>query len=186
MKKSFIFILGVSLFALLFTSCASIPEPSEKTTTMLYGTIDYYGSRQYAGSSTPDITNKKGGIKLTLKNLNTGRTYNLVSSNKGEFKKFNLPLGYYAIKEVGGEYSYDGRNWWFKFNPPVTNPSARFSVRQGVTNIGHIRIDVDYSGNKSQISWGNDFSGVKEQFEEKYIESTWNDQPWHTLTGSPQ
>ena len=41
MKKSILSILVAALFAAVLSSCASIPEPSEKDNNLIYGQLEF-------------------------------------------------------------------------------------------------------------------------------------------------
>lgn len=187
MKKSiFAVALAMLCSSLIFTGCTSIPEPSEKNTTMVYALVDYYGGYDYAGTSETEITNKKSDITLILKNIRTNRNYTLTSNHKGEFIRTNIPCGYYAIKEVSANYEYSERSWSVKFSPDRNNPAYRFEVSNGVTNLGHIKINANYSTENASVQWGTEFENVKMEFEDLHPESNWNSAEWTTISGDSQ
>lgn len=186
MKKVSTFMVALSVLCLSFgfMSCASIPEPSGKNKTLVYGLAEYDGSYQYAGNDTPEVTNKKSGVKLSIRHLATKRTYTRTSSSNGEFIFLNLPYGYYAIKEISTEYEYEGRKWWSSISPEKDNASARFRIREDVTNLGKIKVFADYSSGNGSATWADDFSGVQSEFSKKYPDSAWNYEDWHTFNES--
>lgn len=180
MKKIFITMVAALAASIFFASCASIPEPSEKNTVLVYGTAEYLGMYQN------DVTKRKTGIKLVLKNLDNNRSYTVESNSKGEFTKFNIPTGYYSIKEISSDFIYDDRNFTTKCEPKKTDAAARFAVKTGVTNIGHVKINVNFSDGVGYTSWGGDFNDVKNFFYSNYPESEWNFQEWRTMNGEDQ
>lgn len=191
-KKSLVahLVSGFFVFPLLiafsFSGCASIPEPSEKKSTLVYAIADYYGTYQYAGNPIPETVNKKSGIKLVIRNPNTKRSYTAVSSQKGEIIMTNVPAGYYMIKEISAEYTYDERNWWTKITPDSNNLSTRFYVKDGVTNLGHIRLYSNYSGGSGSAYWGESFEKARNVFSENHSDSSWNFEDWHIFSGIRQ
>lgn len=185
MKKT-ILLFTVAAFALVFTtftSCVSIPEPSEKNQTMVYSLVDYYGEYDYSKSK---VLNIKSGIKMILENINTNRSYTLTSNSKGEFIKTGLPEGYYSIKEISCTVDYLNRKWTMKFTPEKKSSGSRFIVKSGVTNIGEINIKSDLSNNKAFVTWGSDFDDVKFKFSQYHPDSGWNDQDWKLISGEEQ
>ena len=73
--KKVIQIISISLLSILFFSCASIPEPSEKNIALVYGSVslNFNGIASNHGMPESDVT--KSGITVKVKNVKTKKSF---------------------------------------------------------------------------------------------------------------
>lgn len=185
MKKSILSgIVAAVVAAGLFCGCSSFPEPSEKTRTMLYASVEYYGSYTFGGTSDAEVKKQVSGITVKIKNIETRREYTLLSNAKGEIIKTNLPEGTYIISEISSDFEYDGREWWTTCVPRTNDTSAYFKIREGVVNLGIIRINMNFDTGSGRISWGYSPDTARERFEYNHPDSWWSLEDWFDMIGS--
>lgn len=187
MKKSILFVAMAAIFiSVIISGCASFPEPSEKIRTMLYAAAEYYGSYTYGGSSEAEVKKLVSGISVKIKDISTKKTYTLVSNAKGEIIRTNLPEGTYIIAEIASEFEYDGRKWWSNCVPRTNDVSAYFKVREGVVNLGIIRIDINFDTGSGRTSWMNSPDSARQRFETNHSDSWWCIEDWFDMVESRQ
>ncbi len=188
MKKSIISLATALVASILLASCASIPEPSEKNKSMLYGKTDvlvmYPTESQKAGIITQ---HKKNGIYLRVKHLKSGQIYTITSNKNGEFIKTNLPEGYYEFHKISAKYNRNQsvNSFWYNFS--YNDPNIRFVIKDGVTNIGFITMKINYTSEiDNGINWAYSFNQAKDFFFDEHIDSDWTDETWTTMFGDIQ
>ncbi|MBQ1629667.1 MAG: carboxypeptidase regulatory-like domain-containing protein [Treponema sp.] len=177
MKKSVLFIL-MTLAVWLFAGCASLPEPKSSDSNMLYGFARYKGLYVFGGTSKSVSSEKVNNIRIIVKNLDDGMTYSTKTNADGEFAIEGVTAGNYVVKYLGTEYRYDGKKWQIRYNVPTSEEGARFTVSNGVTNMGRIIVNLDTDSGEDYVSWANDFEGVAQKFKQLHSESKWNDYTW--------
>lgn len=187
MKKNILSVAGAAIFiSAIISGCASFPEPSEKIRTMLYASVEYYGSYTFGGTSDAEVKKQVSGITVKIKNISTKREYTLLSNAKGEIIKTNLPEGTYIISEISSDLEYDGRKWSGSCVPRTNDVSAYFKVREGVVNLGIIRIDANYDTGSGRTSWMNSPDAARERFEYNHPDSWWSLEDWFDMVESRQ
>lgn len=180
MKKVIYTILMALATSLLMAGCASIPEPTEKYTTLVYGMGEYNGSYEFAGTESAETVTKYSGIKIVLRNAKTRNKYTFISNSRGEFLKAGLPEGTYQLIEVSTEYTYDDATWKTSI-APYNISGEEFTLSQGVLNLGKIYITVDFTNGNGSLNLVRDYNLVRNSFEQKYPDSQWNYQHWTTM-----
>lgn len=176
MKKSALFISSL-LALILLAGCASIPEPKNSESTLLYGAARYNGLYVLGGNNKSISSVKVDGIQVIVKNIDDGMTYSVVTNADGEFALEGIATGDYIIKYIGTKYKYDGKVWKLRYNIPK-DANLKFTVDGGVTNIGRIIINLDPDSGRDYLEWPKDLDKVAEMFKKLHPNSKWNAHTW--------
>ncbi|MCR5494025.1 MAG: carboxypeptidase-like regulatory domain-containing protein [Treponema sp.] len=177
MKKTVLFLLAAMVMS-MFVGCASMPEPKDENSNMLYGCARYKGLYVFGGRAKTASSEKVDGIHIIVKNFDDGMTYAAETNKDGEFYMEGVTPGHYVVKYLGTEYKYDGKKWQLRYNIPASEENAKFTVRNGVTNMGCIVINVDSDSGEDYVSWAQNLDEVKEKFANLHPNSKWSESNW--------
>lgn len=195
MKKVLNTIL-IALTTILFFSCASMPEPSEKVKTLVYGQVSFDFKGIASNYGIPESNVEKNGITIKVKNVKSKKSYVASSNNNGEFTFSNLPKGTYSVNKLSKTISFASG---FKSNIEVEEIKQikdryYFKVQNdGVVNLGQIDIDIqvtnaelEYYYYRIYTHWKKDYDSVRNFFNNKHYESNWNFEEWLTAAETMQ
>ncbi|MBQ1949487.1 MAG: carboxypeptidase regulatory-like domain-containing protein [Treponema sp.] len=178
MKKIALFLFSLLAIS-LFAGCASMPESNGKDSTLIYGCARYNGLYVFGGKDKSMSSVKIDGIQVMVMNLDDGMTYAATTNSEGEFTIAGVTPGHYIVKYLGTEYKYDGKKWKLRYNVP-SKEKSNFTVRNGVTNIGRIVVNVDPDSGCDYVTWATDLEKVAELFKKNHPGSKWLDANWST------
>jgi hypothetical protein len=180
--KKFLLIFYICV---LFTSCATIPEPTTNKNTLLIGQIIYNGERF---AFHPFNGTYKSGIAITFQYLGTKTTTTLSTDNEGTFTSIDLPDGEYLIKkvclDVANTGDYEGR----VYGAPNRNDLLKtFTIKFGhVNNIGVINwnsVAADKANmSYSNLSFNKSYDQVHNFFLTRYPDSGWLKKEWANVS----
>lgn len=170
MKKCLLAIFS-TLCVLGFSSCVSLPEPSEKVNNLVYGILDFRNIEKEK-SENPEVI-------ITIRNIDSGKSYDLSNNFKGEYIETNLPEGVYLVDGLLINYETEDTRWkqwwsWEKYKHYI-------KIQNGVTNIGIIYCRMDLIGENSDLMIGRGFDQAEEKFSELHPDSAWFDKNWYTI-----
>lgn len=181
--KSFFFLA----LAFLLASCASVPEPSEKTTALVYGNVKSVFNWRSNNYGIPENFETEKNITVKVKNTRTGKVYKLSANNNGEIMSAMLPKGNYLLYKISAKVSVNARDWEFE---DEFGEDADFRVIDGVTNLGKISYNIDYQSDNGSTwyyhystSWGFDPQLAHRKFEILHPDSQWNSALWRLRNG---
>lgn len=169
-KKFFEFICVI---ALVFTSCASMPEPSQKNVAMFYGYAEIVPDDYFYGQKS-----RKDGITVVLENYKTGKTYTMTSNYRGELIKSNIVPGKYFVKNVSADFFENERSWKIEFPFTSSDMGPLFDIGYGVCSLGKFIITSNAQTRMCRLSFGEEKEGVKELFMNYYPDSMWLYESW--------
>lgn len=187
--KKVIQIISISLLSILFFSCASIPEPSEKNIALVYGHVSFDFKGIASNYGIPDSNIEKRGITVKVKNVKTKKSYIARSNTDGEFTFAGLPEGTYSVHSLSKTISFASG---FKSEINVEeNKHIRdryyFKVQEpGVINLGQLDIDIkvtnaelEYYYYNIYTYWKYKYNETKAFFYNNHPESDWVNEPWY-------
>lgn len=181
MKKNYLFMfLALAIWSFC---CFSLPNPSDKKHSMIYAYAEYRREETNPSTKEVSIVRQLGHITVKIKNIATGKRYSFTSDKNGELIKVGLPDGAYEITKATIDIYYKGselvRNLYFD---KIYN--GRFKVRQGVTNLGTIRIEENTAIDKRIIYFNYEPEVSRNNFRIHHFESLWNSESWFTMEES--
>lgn len=187
MKKSILSIFGAALFAAVLSSCASIPEPSEKDNNLIYGQLEFNFSCIPNNYDIPEKSSEKSGIEVKFRNIKTNKIITMTTNSKGEFYHAGIPEGTYiiysfkkTIKYGAGRYEAD---YSAVFDKNKTTNFHFIPVEGTVINLGKISLEIsikDIGYYSWRVDWDKDFEKTKRYFSEHQPNSPWLDKEWIT------
>ena len=187
MKKVLHTIL-LALTTTLFFSCASIPEPSEKDITLVYGRVSFDFKGIASNYGIPESNVEKNGITIKVKNVKSKKSYTTRSNKNGEFEFSRLPEGIYSINSLSKTIRFNSG-----FNSEINVQETKhirdryyFKVNDsGVINLGQIDIDIkvtnaelEYYYYNIYTNWKYKYDETRRFFFENHPESDWTNEPW--------
>ena len=178
--KSFLLLLAS---AFLLFSCASVPEPSEKTTAFVYGNVKTVFNWRSNNYGIPENFETEKNIIVKVKNTGTGKVYRLAANDEGEIMSASLPKGHYQLYKISAKVPVNGHDWKFENE---FGEDADFRVIDGVVNLGKISYDIDYQSEiyyQYSTSWGFDPQLAHRKFEILHPDSQWNNAMWRLRDG---
>lgn len=189
MKISFLKVAKLATifcFGLLFASCASVPEPSEKNSNLLYGNVSFNFSCIPNNYGIPESSTKLNGIDVKFKNIKTGKTLTVTTNNKGEFFKANVARGTYILKSLNAKVDYGGGyavDYGVDFKKMRESDFYFVSVDNVVINLGKIDLDIsitDINYYNAYVRWNKDFDETYYKFCDEHPTSNWISKQWFT------
>jgi transglutaminase-like putative cysteine protease len=171
--------------ALVATSCATLPEPSQTVRTLLVGEVAVE-AKNFASNEGGGITingTRTDGATLTLTNYQSKAITVLKADKTGFFCSATLPAGDYFISRIQLELSIEhlvggatSTNTFTMYIDP--SATAKFVLPEGkVTNLGKIVWHADGEGD-STVTPEPQYDGVKNRFIALYKTSKWLAQDW--------
>ncbi len=170
-KKKFFELICVA--ALVFTSCASIPEPSQKNVAMFYGYAEIVPDDYFYGQKS-----QKNGITVVLENYKTGKTYTMTSNYRGELIKSNVEPGMYFVKKVSADFFENERSWKIEFSFSSSDMDSLIDIGYGACSLGKFIITSNAQTRMCHLSFGAEKEDVKELFMNYYPDSMWLYESW--------
>ncbi len=171
MKKVSIIMLAI----LFLTGCMSVPEPDSNNRILTLGQINFKGTNYNNANGLTLNGEHEGNIILTIKNINTRKEFELETYYDGLFYSVDIPKGNYRIIKMLLTVS-DGSGSMYTWTTP--NGSKRFVINDNsVNNLGKInwRSDNNVSSN---FTFDFGYKEVNELFQNKFKNSSWNNQNW--------
>ena len=176
-RVSFIVVCSI----LLAFGCASFPEPTESSQTLVIGEIVQQGKGyRFYGSASVNGTNRSG-IEITIQDLNSEKPYTIRSRPTGLFYSINIPEGTYKVtrvflrKESGGGWAS------ITWNAPKDADRSFEIVNGKVNNFGLINWECE-SGEKNFLYYNKEYGQAKDTFMENYKSSKWNEREWINIS----
>lgn len=187
--KKVIQIISISLLSILFFSCASIPEPSEKNIALVYGrvSLNFNGIASNHGMPESDVT--KSGITVKVKNVKTKKSYIARSNTDGEFTFAGLPEGTYSVfsitKSINAKTGFKAdveiqeikhikERYYFKVQEPGVINLGQIDINIQVTSV-----EVGYFYYRFYPYWKYKYNETKDFFYNNHPESDWVNEPWY-------
>ncbi len=170
----------------LFAGCASVPEPSDKNTSLLYGNVEFNFTCVPNNYGIPLSSTEKAGITVWFQNIKTKKIIKLTTNAKGEILRSNVPEGTYIIHSLSKTINYGAgykAEYIAKFDQHKTTNFHFIPVDDSVVNLGLISLDIsitDIGYYNWFVNWDYEFERVKANFLYLHRESGWLDKEWLT------
>lgn len=171
------FLLGL-LNCILFVGCASLPNPSDKVTTLVYGNIicsfDNESNEKSAGNEEYDNSD----TTVALQEVITKKAYIFDCNKAGEFYRTDIPEGYYRLVTVRKDNDDEIYEGTFIRAPD----NYAFYIHDGyVNNLGQINFII-YRLDANHYDWGMKFGygfdEAKSLFWKAHPDSLWCLEEW--------
>jgi len=161
----------------IFLSCITLPEADENNQTLVIGTITHQGEGfPTVVNVSLNGTNKKG-IIITLREVSSGRIYNMKTNSAGLFYSVNIPAGQYRITNLYLKKERGRASTSIGWAPPA-NVEHRLTIQNGrVNNLGSISWEC-ISGERNRINYNREYQQARDLFREENSSSNWNEKEW--------
>ncbi len=191
MKKSIVSLATALVASILFASCASIPEPSKKDTSLVYGILEFNFENYTNADLLPTTEKNPSGTTVKIQNRETKKNYSLSANKNGEFLRTNIPAGNYELVSFSRTIkTFKGADINFENSLKDNNTHFYFSIADNcVTNMGKMIYKIDMKNTSSYrcgYSCNGDFSMTKAMFKKYHPDSLWLLEDWITMNGKEQ
>ncbi len=173
MKKYFGLIL-CTFIAFLLVGCASLPETVEEGKGLLIGNVEYI-----ADDANAYVKGKKTQVEVTIKDVNSDKTYFARTNNNSYFEIFLPATSTYTITKVY-KREENGAAMWVN----LTNFNTFTVNEKEVTNIG--KWVFRFNGTTNRVYWERtNYQDTLDNFNKKKIkaeESGKTVSEWYNVT----
>ena len=175
--------LIILLLCACLTGCASIPEPSEKVTTLVYGNVNFEFTNQTNANLLPESDVLQNGVEVAIQNRKTRKKYYMRTNQYGEFYHANVPAGPYRLCSVKKNITGNGNEYLFGGELKERGAdNYNFQILDNyANNVGVITLKIEMNNVYQYtwyLSWAWDYKAAQETFWEKHWESDWLYKEW--------
>jgi len=171
--------LSIGLIIILMSfvvGCTSLPNAANRNHTLLIGQVVLEARGMPASYVSINGTHKVG-IEITIQNVESGRTYSVLSQNEGLFTFTDIPEGNYIMSKLYFKRT-SGNAWRDIWTEPRRN---QFRIQEGyVNNVGIISWHSEDS--RSLFNANKEYEQVRNFYQERFRSSNWNEKEWRNTS----